>query len=65
MIPVNGKLEKGMKEAADSLHVSEKTLRSWLAKGKFPPPPVVRQGTRVLKYFPDHYLREAENLLAS
>lgn len=63
MLVVDGKLEKGMKEAADFFQVSEKTLRNWLNSGKLSPPPQIRQGTRVLRYFPEKYLWDAKDHL--
>ena len=61
MLTVNGELVKGMKEAAEYFKVSEKTLRNWLSSGKIARPPETRQGTRVLRYFPDDYLEQAKH----
>lgn len=61
MILVNGKYEKGMKEAAAFFPISEKGLREWIRKGRIERPPTVRQGTRILKYFPDDFLRRMKN----
>lgn len=63
VITVDGKLEKGMKEAAEFFNVSEKTLRNWLKDDKLPVPPDTKQGTRTLRYFPDQYLEQAKDVL--
>ncbi len=63
MITVEGKLEKGMKEASEFFQISEKTLRNWIKSGRIPVPPQTRQGTRVLRYFPEDYLIKAKSIL--
>lgn len=64
MIAVNGKLEKGMKEMAAELEISEKTLRKYLSDGKLPKPESTRQGTRNLRYFTDDYIEAAKKIIA-
>lgn len=64
VITVDGKLEKGMKETASDLKISEKTLRKYLLDGKLPVPESTRQGTRKLRYFTDDYIERAKKIIA-
>lgn len=60
---VDGKPEKGTKEVALYLKVSEKTVRNYIRKGTIPPPPKMKQGTRDFNDFPEKYLEEAKKSL--
>lgn len=59
MITINGKSYKTTVDAAKNLGVSTKTVREYIKRGIIAEPPEVRQGLRVIRYFPDDYLKKA------
>ena len=61
MIVINGTSYQTTVDAARKLGVSSKTVRDYIKRGIIPEPPEVRQGLRLIKYFPDEYLEKARN----
>ncbi|GAM98460.1 hypothetical protein U91I_02093 [alpha proteobacterium U9-1i] len=62
-IRVNGRLERSITEAAGELGIAVTTLRNYIRREVFDPPPRVWQGSKSVSYFPDHYMARAKQAL--
>ncbi len=63
MVIIEGKAYYTTADAAKSLGVSAKTIRSYIEKGIIPEPPEIQSGLRTFKYFPQDYMGEAKEIL--
>lgn len=63
MVIIEGKTYYTTVDAARTLGVSAKTVRSYVSRGIIPQPPEVQYGLRTLKHFPRDYMEEAKKLL--
>ncbi|MCD6487342.1 MAG: helix-turn-helix domain-containing protein [Syntrophobacterales bacterium] len=63
MVIIKGKTYYTTTDAAKTLGVSAKTIRSYISRGIIPRPPEVRYGLRLLKHFPLDYMEKAKKLL--
>jgi len=63
MVIINGKTYYTTADAAKSLGVSAKTIRSYIDKGIIPEPPEVQSGLRTFKHFPQDYMGNAKKIL--
>ncbi len=63
MVIIEGKTYYTTADAAKTLGVSAKTIRSYIDKGIIPDPPEIQYGLRTLKHFPRDYMEEAKKLL--
>lgn len=63
MIIINGCTYYTTADAAQSLGVSAKTVRTYIEKGIIPEPPEIQYGVRIMKHFPEEYMKEAKGLL--
>lgn len=60
MITVDGVGYNTIKDAADYLKVSQKTVRIWIKRRIIAAPPEVAYGTRLISVFPEAYLVRAK-----
>lgn len=63
MIIIKGCTYYTTADAAQSLGVSAKTVRTYIEKGIIPEPPEIQYGVRTMKHFPEDYMREAKGRL--
>jgi DNA-binding transcriptional MerR regulator len=65
MITTNGITYMTIVDAAEELRVSAKTVRSYIAQGIIPEPPLVQYGNRTVQHFSRKYLDTAKKKLAA